>query len=57
MLHQPSSCQEQVGGVNRLAVTSAAGRDFYDPAGADPGLGDLPWSLLGAQRPGDMSRP
>ena len=41
-----------MGGVKRLAVTGAAGRDYHDPAGADPGLGDGLWSLLEAQRPG-----
>lgn len=47
--------QEQVGGVKRLAVTCAAGCDFHDPAGADPDLADVLWSLLGAQRPGDIA--
>lgn len=55
--------QEQVGGVKRLAVTCAAGCDFHDPAGADPGLADVLWSLYrfaeacgyGAQRPGDIA--
>jgi hypothetical protein len=47
--------QEQVGGVKGLAVTGAAGCDFHDPAGADPGLDDVLWSLLGAQRPGDSA--
>jgi len=47
--------QEQVGGVKRLAVTGAAGCDSHDPAGADPGLADVLWSLLGAQRPGDIA--
>jgi hypothetical protein len=45
----------QVGGLKRLVVTSAAGRDFHDPAGADPGLADVLWSLLGAQSPGDVA--
>ena len=47
--------QKQVGGAKRLAVTGAAGRDFHDPAGADPGLSDVLWSLFGAQRPGDVT--
>ena len=33
--------QEQVGGVKGLAVPDAAGRDFHDPACADPGLTDV----------------
>ena len=52
-----------MGGVKRLAVTCAAGCDFHDPAGADPGLADVIWSLYrfakacghGAQRPGDIT--
>ncbi len=32
--------EKQVGGAKWLAVTGAAGRDFHDPAGADPGLTD-----------------
>ena len=42
-------------GLKGLAVAAAAGRDFHDPAGADPGLSDVLWSLLGAQRPGDVA--
>ncbi len=38
-----------------LAVTGAAGHDFHDPAGADPGLADVLWSLSGAQHPGDVA--
>ena len=49
------ACQKQVGGLKRLAVTGTSGRDFHDPAGADPGLSDVLWSLLGAQRPGDVA--
>jgi hypothetical protein len=47
--------QKQVGGLKRLAVTGADGRDFHDPAGADPGLADVLWSLFGAQHPGDVA--
>ncbi len=47
--------QGQVGGVKGLAVPGAAGRDFHDPAVADPGLADVLWRLLGAQRPGDIA--
>ena len=47
--------QKQVGGLKRPAATSASGRDFHDPAGADPGLADVLWSLFGAQRPGDVA--
>jgi hypothetical protein len=47
--------QEQVGGVKGLAVTGAAGCDFHDQAGADPGLADVLWSLLGTQRPGGVA--
>jgi len=38
----------QVGGLKRLVVTGAAGRDFHDPAGADPGLTDVLWGRFGA---------
>ena len=38
-----------------LAVAAAAGCDFHDPAGADPGLSDVLWSLFGAQPPGDVA--
>ena len=47
--------QKQVGGLKLPAVTSASGRDFHDPAGADPGLTDVLWSLFGTQRPGDVA--
>ena len=46
--------QKQVGGLKRPAITGAADRDFHDPAGADPGLADVLWSLFGTQRPGDV---
>jgi hypothetical protein len=45
----------EVDRLKGLAVTGAAGRDFYDPAGADPSLTDVFWSLFGAQRPGDVA--
>ena len=47
--------QKQVGRLKELAVTGAAGRDLHDPAGADPGLTDVLWSLFGAQHPGDVA--
>ncbi len=47
--------EEQVGGANGLVVTGAAGHDFHDPAGAEPGLADVLWSLSGAQHPGDVA--
>ncbi len=47
--------QEQVVGVKGFAITGTAGRDFHDPAGADSDLADVLWSLLGAQRPGDVA--
>ena len=47
--------EKQVDRLKVLAVTDAAGRDFHDPAGADPGLTDVLWSLFGAQRPGDVA--
>ena len=47
--------EKQVGRLKGLAVSGAAGRDFHDPAGADPGLTDVLWSLFGAQRPGDVA--
>jgi hypothetical protein len=46
---------EQVSGLKWLAFTGAAGHDFHDPAGADPGLTDVLWSLSGAQHPGDVA--
>ena len=56
LTHQPEQSfwrgaqarQEQVGGVKGPAVTGAAGRDFHDPAGADPGLTDVLWGRFGA---------
>lgn len=47
--------QEQVGGLKRPAVPDAPGDYLNDPAGADPGLADVLWSLFGAQRPGDVA--
>ena len=47
--------EEQVLRLKGLAVTGAAGRDFHDPAGADPGLPDVLRRLLGPQRPGDVA--
>lgn len=48
--------QEEVGGLKRLALTAAAGREFHNPAGADPGLPDVLRGWFGPQGPG-MSRP
>ena len=47
--------EKQVAGAKGLAVTCAAGHHFHDPAGADPGLSDVLWSLFGAQHPGDVA--
>ncbi len=47
--------QKQVGSLKRAAVTGAADPVFHDPAGADPDLADVLWSLFGAQRPGDVA--
>ena len=49
------ACEEQVRGVKGLGVTGAAGRDFHDPAGAGPGLGDVRMGLFRPQRPGDVA--
>ena len=38
-----------------LAVAAAGGRYLDDPAGADPGMNDMFWGLLSAQRPGDVT--
>jgi len=46
--------EEQMGGVNGLAVTGAGGRDFNDPAGSGPGLADVLKSLFGPQHPSDV---
>ncbi len=40
--------EKQVGGVKGLAVTGTAGRDFHDPAAADPCLTDVLWGRFGA---------
>lgn len=47
--------KKQVGRLKGLAVTGAASRDFHDPAGADPGLAHVLWSLVGTQRPGNAA--
>jgi hypothetical protein len=36
-----------MGGMKGCGVTGAAGRDFHDPVGADPGLSDVLRGLLG----------
>jgi len=45
--------KNQVGGLKRLAIAAARGHHLHDPAGADPGLGDLLRCLFGVQRPSD----
>jgi hypothetical protein len=45
--------EEQMGGVKWFTVAPAGGRDFHDPAGADPGLPDVLRRLFGPQGPGD----
>ena len=45
--------EEQMGGVKGLAIAATGGHDFHDPAGADPGLGDVWRCLFGAEGPGD----
>ncbi len=53
----------QTASVKRYGVTGAAGRDFHDPGGADPGFSDLLSGLcryaiacgFGAQRLGDVA--
>ena len=47
--------EEQVGRLKGLAVTGAIGGHLHDPAGANPGLTDVLWSLFGTQRPGDVA--
>ena len=42
-----------MGGLKRLAVSGAIGGHLHDPAGADPGLPNVIWILLGPQCPGD----
>ena len=45
--------EKQMGGVEDLAVANAGGDHFHEPAGAAPGLTDMPRRLFGAERPGD----
>jgi hypothetical protein len=45
--------EDQVLRLKGLAVAAAAGRHLHDPAGADPGLGDVRRCLFGTQGPGD----
>ena len=45
--------EEQVLRLKGLAVALAGGRHLHDPAGADPGLGDVRRCLFGTQGPGD----
>jgi hypothetical protein len=47
--------EEQMGGVKGFTVAPAAGRDFHDPAGANPVLTDVLWGPFGAQRPVDVA--
>jgi len=45
--------EEQVLRLKGLAVAAAGGRHLHDPAGTDPGLGDVRRCLFGTQGPGD----
>jgi hypothetical protein len=47
--------QKQVSGAKRLAVTSPVGDHLHNPAGADPGLGDVRRGLFRPQRPSDVT--
>ena len=47
--------EKHMGGPKGLAVAAAAGRHLHDPAGADPGLGDVRRCLFGPQGPGDVA--
>jgi len=47
--------EEEVNSLKGLAVAPAGGRDFHDPAGADPGLPDVLRRLFGPQGPGDVA--
>ena len=49
------ACQKHVDGAKGLAVTETAGRDYHDPAGADPGLTDVLRHLLGPPRRGNVT--
>jgi len=44
-----------VRGSKRLAVTGTAGLYIHDPAGTDPGLTDVLWSLFDTQYQGDIA--
>jgi len=46
--------QKELDSPKGLAVAAAGGRDFHDPACADPSLADVFWCLLGTQCPGDV---
>ena len=46
--------QKQLSGMKQTSDTVASGRDFHDPAGVDPGLSDVLWSLFDAQHPDDL---
>jgi hypothetical protein len=47
--------EKHVGSLKVPAVMGAAGRDFHDPAGADPAFTDGHRSPFSAQRPGDVT--
>ncbi len=47
--------EKQMGGVKGFTVAPAGGRDFHDPAGADPGLADVLRCIFGPQGPGDVA--
>ncbi len=45
----------ELGGLKRLAVKGADGKQLHYPAVADPGLADVIRCLLGPQRPADVA--
>ena len=47
------AAEKEVGGLKGLAVAAASGRHLHDPAGTDPGLGDVRRCLFGTQAPTD----
>ncbi len=47
--------EEQMGGEKGLAVAPTRGRDFHDPAGADPILPDVLRGFFRPQVPGDVT--
>ena len=47
--------EEQMGGLKWPPITGAGGRHLHDPAGADPGLGDVLYGLFGPLHPGAVA--